>query len=71
LPPQVRAVCLMDVHTHLIRAAAFGAYTTGELSYARDLMASVSDDSLTTLIAPTTRQAFCWRGSRKASNGTG
>ena len=45
--PQVRAVCLMDVHTHLIRAAAFGAYTTGELSDARDLMATVSDDSLT------------------------
>lgn len=45
--PQVRAVCLMDVHTHLIRAAAFGAYTTGELSYAHDLAAAVPDDSLT------------------------
>ena len=45
--PQVRAVCLMDVHTHLIRAAAFGAYTTGELSYAHNLAAAVPDDSLT------------------------
>ena len=45
--PQVRAVCLMDVHTHLIRAAAFGAYTTGELSYARDLIAAAPDHSLT------------------------
>lgn len=45
--PQVRAVCLMDVHTHLIRAAAFGAYTTGELSYAHDLMAATPDHSLT------------------------
>ncbi|KZC36395.1 MULTISPECIES: IS4 family transposase [Rhodanobacter] len=45
--PQVRAVCLMDVHTHLIRAAAFGAYTTGELSYAHDLRAATPDHSLT------------------------
>lgn len=45
--PQVRAVCLMDVHTHLIRAAAFGAYTTGELSYANELIAATPDDSLT------------------------
>ena len=45
--PQVRAVCLMDVHTHLIRATAFGAYTTGELSYACDLMTAAPDASLT------------------------
>ncbi|MEY2115754.1 IS4 family transposase [Rhodanobacter sp. FW106-PBR-R2A-1-13] len=45
--PQVRAVCLMEVHTHLIRAAAFGAYTTGELSYAQNLMAAAPDESLT------------------------
>jgi len=45
--PQARAVCLMDVHTHLIRAAAFGAYTTGELSYAHELAAAAPDDSLT------------------------
>lgn len=45
--PQVRAVCLMDVHSHLIRAASFGAYTTGELSYAGDLINRVPDASLT------------------------
>jgi hypothetical protein len=45
--PQVRAVCLMDVHTHLIRATAFGAYTTGEISYAGDLMTAAPDASLT------------------------
>ena len=45
--PQVRTVCLMEVHAHLIRAAAFGAYTTGELGYAQDLMAAAPDDSLT------------------------
>ena len=45
--PQVRAVCLMDVHTHLIRATAFGAYTTGEISYACDLMTAAPDASLT------------------------
>ncbi|MDO1530650.1 transposase, partial [Fulvimonas sp. R45] len=45
--PQVRAVCLMEVYTHLIRAAAFGAYTTGELSYANDLIAATPDESLT------------------------
>lgn len=45
--PQVRAVCLMDVHTHLIRAVSFGAYTTGELNYASALMAATPDHSLT------------------------
>jgi hypothetical protein len=45
--PQVRAVCLMDVHTHLIRATAFGAYTTGEISYACDLRTAAPDASLT------------------------
>lgn len=45
--PQLRAVCLMDTYTHLIRAANFGDYRTGELSYAKPLMQAVPDASLT------------------------
>jgi hypothetical protein len=45
--PQLRAVCLMDTYTHLIRAANFGDYRTGELSFAAPLMKAVPDDSLT------------------------
>lgn len=45
--PQLRAVCLMDTYTHLIRAANFGDYRTGELSFAAPLMQAVPDDSLT------------------------
>lgn len=45
--PQVRAVCLMDTYTHLVRAASFGDYRTGELSFAKPLMHSVPDTSLT------------------------
>lgn len=42
----MRAACLMEVHSHLMRAA-FGAYTTGELSYVHDRIAAAPDDSLT------------------------
>lgn len=45
--PQLRAVCLMDTYTHLIRAVEFGDYGTGELSFAKPLMHVVPDDSLT------------------------
>ena len=45
--PQLRAVCLMDTYTHLIRAASFGDYRTGELSFAAPLMHAVPDQSLT------------------------
>ncbi len=45
--PQVRAVCLMDTYTHLVRGARFGDYRTGELSFAKPLMHEVPDDSLT------------------------
>nr|WP_308632490.1 IS4 family transposase [Massilia sp. YIM B02763] len=45
--PQLCAVCLMDTYTHLIRAAEFGDYGTGELSFARPLMHKVPDESLT------------------------
>ncbi|MCQ3032970.1 IS4 family transposase [Pseudomonas syringae] len=45
--PQVRGVCLMDTHTHLIRAANFGEFSTGELSHARGLEKAVDDYSVT------------------------
>jgi len=45
--PQLRAVCLMDTYTHLIRAAEFGDYATAELSFAKSLMHKVPDGSLT------------------------
>jgi hypothetical protein len=45
--PQLRAACLMDTYTHLIRAAEFGDYRTGELNFAKPLMHAVADNSLT------------------------
>lgn len=45
--PQVRAVCLMDTHTHLIRAARIGAIKCAELTLAGSLIEQVPDDSLT------------------------
>lgn len=45
--PQVRAVCLMETHTHLMRAARIGGYANGELTLARQLIGQVPDDSLT------------------------
>jgi hypothetical protein len=47
--PLVRMVGLMALRSHLLAAAAFGAYDNGEYSYAADLWSSVPDDSLTTL----------------------
>jgi hypothetical protein len=44
--PQVRAVVLFALCSHLILAAEFGPCTTGELTYARNLWSSVPDDSL-------------------------
>lgn len=45
--PQVRATCLMDTHTHLIRAASLSGMAIGELTSARELIAHVPDHSLT------------------------
>jgi hypothetical protein len=45
--PQVRGVCLMDTENHLLLGAEFGSFATGELSYARALMAETPDHSLT------------------------
>ncbi|WP_211443570.1 IS4 family transposase [Collimonas humicola] len=45
--PQIRGVTLTDVSTHLIRSAAFGPYGTHEMQYAKELVSSIPDDSLT------------------------
>jgi hypothetical protein len=45
--PQVRAVTLTDVSTHLIRCAAFGPYGSNEMQYAKELLPSIPDNSLT------------------------
>lgn len=37
----------MDTYTHLVRAANFGDYRTGELSFAKPLMHAVPESSLT------------------------
>lgn len=45
--PMVRGVGLMTLRSHLLAAVAFGAYETGEISYAMSLWSSVPRDSLT------------------------
>jgi hypothetical protein len=45
--PQVRGVTLTAVPTHLIRSAAFGPYGVNEMLYAKELLPSIPDDSLT------------------------
>jgi hypothetical protein len=45
--PQVRGVTLTAVPTHLIRDAKFGPYGINEMLSAKDLLASIADDSLT------------------------
>ncbi len=45
--PQVRGVTLTAVPTHLIRDTAFGPYGIHEMRYAKALLASIPDDSLT------------------------
>ena len=45
--PQVRGVTLTAVSTHLIRDAAFGPYGINEMLYAKELLSSIPDDSLT------------------------
>jgi hypothetical protein len=44
--PLVRAVGLMALRSHLLAAAAFGPYGTGEVTYAAELWASVPNQSL-------------------------
>lgn len=47
--PQMRGVTLTSVPTHLIRNALFGPYDTNEMLYAKQLLESIPDDSLTVL----------------------
>jgi hypothetical protein len=47
--PQVRGVTLTEVSTHLIRNAVFGPYGTNEMLYAKELLPSIPDDTLTVL----------------------
>jgi hypothetical protein len=47
--PQVRGVTLTAVPTHLVRSATFGPYGTNEMLYAKELLASIPDNSLTAL----------------------
>jgi hypothetical protein len=45
--PQARGVTLMAVPTHLVVDARFGPYKTSEMTYARELLPSIPDNSLT------------------------
>jgi hypothetical protein len=45
--PQVRGVTLTAVPTHLIRSARFGPYGVNEMLYAKELLDSIPNDSLT------------------------
>jgi hypothetical protein len=45
--PQVRGVTLTAVPTHLIRDAKFGPYGVNEMLYAKELLVSIPNDSLT------------------------
>lgn len=69
--PQLRAVCLMDTHTHLIRAASFGDYRTGELSFAAPLMQAVPDASLTIFDRAYFSRPSCSIGKKPAAKGIG
>ena len=46
--PQARGVTLMAVSTHLVLDARFGAYKTSEMAFAKELLSSIPDNSLTT-----------------------
>lgn len=45
--PQVRAVTLTAIPTHLVASIGFGRYDTNEMLYAKDLLPQIPDDSLT------------------------
>ncbi len=44
--PLLRLVALFALRSHLIAAARFGPYSTGETTYARELWSALPDDSL-------------------------
>ena len=45
--PQVRMLTLTSLATHLLRDAVFGEYGKNEMRYAKELMGSIPDHSLT------------------------
>jgi len=45
--PLVRVVGLMALRSHLLAAVRFGPYSTGEVTYAKELWPSIPDNSLT------------------------
>ena len=45
--PQIRAVCLVNTESRIVRDIAFWDYPNGELTYAKDLWSSAPDFSLT------------------------
>lgn len=45
--PQIRGVTLTALPTHLIRDAVFGPYGVNEMLYAKELLPSIPDDSIT------------------------
>lgn len=47
--PLLRAVALIALRSHMIRAVRFGPFAAGEHTYARELWAEIPDDSLTIL----------------------
>lgn len=47
--PQLRLLTLTSLSTHLIRDAVFGEYGKNEMRYAKDLLPSIPDHSLTVL----------------------
>jgi hypothetical protein len=44
--PMLRMVWLIDVHSRLVRAARFGPFSKGELTYAYELLSEIPEDSL-------------------------
>lgn len=45
--PQVRGVTLTALPTHIVHSAAFGPYATGEMTFAKQLVVEIPNDSLT------------------------
>jgi hypothetical protein len=45
--PQARGVTLTVVPTHIVHSAAFGPYGTGEMTFAKQLVVDIPNDSLT------------------------
>ena len=66
--PQVRLVGLLDVGTHLFTAVRFGPYAVGEMTLARQLVASVDDDAIVILDRNFGAYDFLWDLSKSAGS---